>query len=459
MVFHLGPLAPRPELGHVDTEARAARPEGTRAGQRPPERPGRSHDPAGGGHRGRRRRPRRHRRPGVLGPARQRPYGDPRHHPLRPGRASAPGSPPSATSTRSRTASTRSRSHARTGTSSSPWSPPGRRCATPASTSPTEDPWRIGVSLGTAVGGTTRLEHDYVVVSAARRALGRGPPRRPGRICTGRSRRAPSPPRSPSRSARTARCRPSPPAAPPASTRSGYAFHAIEEGRADVCIAGASDSPISPITVACFDAIKATSPNNDDPAHASRPFDADRDGFVLGEGGAVLVLEELEHARARGAHVYCEIGGYATFGNAYHMTGLTAEGLEMAEAIDAALDQARIDATDDRLRQRARLGHQAERPARDGGGQAVPGRPRLRDADELHQVDGRATRSARSARSRSSPASSPWPTRWCRRRRTTRPPTPSATWTTCRAPPAPRRLRQRALGRQRLRRLPVRGAS
>ena len=110
---------------------------------------------------------------------------------------------------------------------------------------------------------------------------------------------------------------------------------AIEEGRADVCIAGASDSPISPITVACFDAIKATSPNNDDPEHASRPFDADRDGFVLGEGGAVLVLEELEHAPGPAARdVYCEIGGYATFGNAYHMTGLTQEGLEMSRAID-----------------------------------------------------------------------------------------------------------------------------
>jgi minimal PKS ketosynthase (KS/KS alpha) len=63
----------------------------------------------------------------------------------------------------------------------------------------------------------------------------------------------------------------------------------------------------------------------------------------MGEGGAVLVLEELEHARARGAHVYCEIGGYATYGNAYHMTGLTREGLEMAHAIDDALDHARID--------------------------------------------------------------------------------------------------------------------
>jgi minimal PKS ketosynthase (KS/KS alpha) len=123
----------------------------------------------------------------------------------------------------------------------------------------------------------------------------------------------------------------------------GYAFHAIEEGRADVCVAGASDSPISPITVACFDAIRATSANNEDPAHASKPFDAHRDGFVLGEGGAVLVLEESQHARRRDAHVYCEIGGFATFGNAYHMTGLTREGLEMSEAIDRALAHARVD--------------------------------------------------------------------------------------------------------------------
>jgi minimal PKS ketosynthase (KS/KS alpha) len=125
----------------------------------------------------------------------------------------------------------------------------------------------------------------------------------------------------------------------------GYAFHTVQEGRADICIAGASDSPISPITMACFDAIKATSPNNDDPAHASRPFDNNRDGFVMGEGGAVLVLEDLEHARARGARVYCELSGYATFGNAYHMTGLTSEGLEMARAIETALDQARLDPT------------------------------------------------------------------------------------------------------------------
>ncbi|MER7897855.1 beta-ketoacyl-[acyl-carrier-protein] synthase family protein [Streptomyces sp. NPDC096046] len=207
-----------------------------------------------------------------------------------------------------------------------------------------EDPWRVGVSLGTAVGGTTRLENDYVAVShggqrwdvdhreagahlqraftpstlastVAERFGARGPVQTVSTGCTS------------------------------GLDAVGYAFHTVEEGRADVCIAGASDSPISPITMACFDAIKATSSNNDDPAHASRPFDADRDGFVMGEGGAVLVLEELEHARARGAQVYCELGGYATFGNAYHMTGLTSEGLEMARAIEDALDHARLDPT------------------------------------------------------------------------------------------------------------------
>ncbi len=205
-----------------------------------------------------------------------------------------------------------------------------------------EDPWRIGVSLGTAVGGTTRLEQDYVLVSAGGSRWDVD-----HRQAGGHLHRAFAPSALASEVAERAGAR------GPVQTVStgctsgldaiGYAFHTIEEGRADVCLAGASDSPISPITVACFDAIKATSSDNDDPEHASRPFDARRNGFVLGEGGAVLVLEELEHARARGAPVYCEIKGYATFGNAYHMTGLTKEGLEMSEAIDQALAHARID--------------------------------------------------------------------------------------------------------------------
>ena len=122
----------------------------------------------------------------------------------------------------------------------------------------------------------------------------------------------------------------------------GYAVELIREGSADVMIAGSSDAPISPITMACFDAIKATTPRKEDPEQASRPFDGTRNGFVLGEGCAVFVLEELESARRRGAHIYAEIAGYATRSNAYHMTGLRPDGAEMAEAITVALDEARM---------------------------------------------------------------------------------------------------------------------
>ncbi|MEV0188689.1 beta-ketoacyl-[acyl-carrier-protein] synthase family protein [Kitasatospora sp. NPDC089913] len=126
----------------------------------------------------------------------------------------------------------------------------------------------------------------------------------------------------------------------------GHAYQLLVDGEAEVMITGASDSPISPVTVASFDAIKATTPDNDDPAHASRPFDRDRHGFVLGEGCAVLVLEELEHARRRGARIYCEVVGYANRGNAFHMTGLRPDGLEMSEAITETLRQSRLNPED-----------------------------------------------------------------------------------------------------------------
>jgi minimal PKS ketosynthase (KS/KS alpha) len=121
----------------------------------------------------------------------------------------------------------------------------------------------------------------------------------------------------------------------------GYALELIRDGSADVMVTGASDAPISPITVACFDAIKATSPSNDDAARACRPFDLHRNGFVLGEGASIIILEEYEHARKRGAHIYAELAGFATKSNAYHMTGLRADGHEMAEAIRVSLAQSR----------------------------------------------------------------------------------------------------------------------
>jgi minimal PKS ketosynthase (KS/KS alpha) len=124
----------------------------------------------------------------------------------------------------------------------------------------------------------------------------------------------------------------------------GHAVELIREGSADVVVAGAADAPISPITMACFDAIKATTPRHDQPECASRPFDATRNGFVLAEGVAMFVLEEYERARARGAHVYAELAGYATRSNAYHMTGLRPDGAEMAVAIEVALAEARVNA-------------------------------------------------------------------------------------------------------------------
>jgi minimal PKS ketosynthase (KS/KS alpha) len=161
------------------------------------------------------------------------------------------------------------------------------------------DPYRVGVTVGSAVGATMRLEQDYRIVSNAgetdlvdhkyadpffynyfvpssfaaevSRSIGaQGPSTVVSAGCTS------------------------------GLDSVGYAVELIREGSTDVMIAGASDAPISPITMACFDAIKATTPRNDDPEHASRPFDGTRNGFVLGEGAALFVLEELESARRRG---------------------------------------------------------------------------------------------------------------------------------------------------------------
>ncbi|MFJ6797932.1 beta-ketoacyl-[acyl-carrier-protein] synthase family protein [Streptomyces sp. NPDC091268] len=203
------------------------------------------------------------------------------------------------------------------------------------------DPYRVGVTVGSAVGATMALDEEYRVVSdggrldnvdhryasphlynhmvpssfAAEVAWGIGAEGASTVVSTGCTSGIDS---------------------------VGYAVELLREGTADVMIAGSSDAPISPITMACFDAIKATTPRYDDPEHASRPFDGTRNGFVLGEGAAFFVLEELESAQRRGAHIYAEIAGYATRSNAYHMTGLRPDGVEMAEAIRLALDEARM---------------------------------------------------------------------------------------------------------------------
>ena len=203
------------------------------------------------------------------------------------------------------------------------------------------DPRRLGVSMGTAVGSTTRLEDEYVKISGGGRDWLVDP--------TGGHPFLYQAMMPSTLSAEVATRHGAGGSVMTISTGCtsgldavGHAAQLIEDGLADVMIAGAADAPISPITVACFDAIKATSTRNDEPGRASRPFDADRDGFVLGEGSAVLILEELGHARERNADIYCEFGGFATFGNAYHMTGLTTEGVEMARSINTALARAKI---------------------------------------------------------------------------------------------------------------------
>ncbi|MFG2978413.1 beta-ketoacyl-[acyl-carrier-protein] synthase family protein [Streptomyces sp. NPDC048331] len=123
----------------------------------------------------------------------------------------------------------------------------------------------------------------------------------------------------------------------------GHGADLIREGSADVVLAGAAEAPISPVTMACCDTIRVTSRRNAEPRSAARPFDRTRDGFVLGEGAAVLVLEEAERARRRGARVYAEVAGYASRSGAAHMTGLSQDGADLAEAIGAALDEARLD--------------------------------------------------------------------------------------------------------------------
>lgn len=207
------------------------------------------------------------------------------------------------------------------------------------------DPGRIGVSLGTAVGCTTSLEREFVVGSDSGKywevdqsytvphlyeyftpssmaaelawvAGAEGPTTVVSTGCTS------------------------------GLDSVGYAAELIAEGSADVMITGGTEAPLSPITVVCFDVIRASSTRNDDPEHACRPFDKSRDGLVLGEGAAILVVEELEHARRRGAHIYAEVAGFASRCNAYHMTGLHPEGQEMSDAINAAMLQARTDASD-----------------------------------------------------------------------------------------------------------------
>lgn len=121
----------------------------------------------------------------------------------------------------------------------------------------------------------------------------------------------------------------------------GDAFRAIQYNDADIMIAGGTESAICPTGVAGFTALTALS-TNEDPSTASRPFDKDRDGFVMGEGAGVVVLEELEHAKARGAKIYAEVVGYGSTGDAYHITSPAEDGAGAARAMKIAMEEAEV---------------------------------------------------------------------------------------------------------------------
>src|SRR5260370_4895430 len=122
----------------------------------------------------------------------------------------------------------------------------------------------------------------------------------------------------------------------------GESWRIIKFGDADIFLAGGSEASVVAIGLAGFSAMKALSTRNDEPERASRPFDRDRDGFVISEGAGIVVVEELEHAKARGAKIYCELTGYGLSADAYHMTAPPPDGEGAARAMQLALEHARI---------------------------------------------------------------------------------------------------------------------
>ncbi|HYF35534.1 MAG TPA: beta-ketoacyl-ACP synthase II [Prosthecobacter sp.] len=201
------------------------------------------------------------------------------------------------------------------------------------------DPHRVGVMVGSGIGGLSTIETQYQIL------LEKHPSRvspflipmmitniASGMIATEFGFMGPN-------MCITTACATS-------NNNIGEAWRIIKFGDADAIVCGGSEASIRPCGLAGFSNMKALSLRNDAPEKASRPFDKDRDGFVMGEGSGVVVIEELEHARKRGATIYCELIGYGTTADAYHLTAPHPEGLGAAKCMEMALRHGKVNTTD-----------------------------------------------------------------------------------------------------------------
>lgn len=194
---------------------------------------------------------------------------------------------------------------------------------------------RFGVILGSGIGGIETLENEHT------KLMEKGPKRvsplfipmmisniAPGYISMALGAKGPT-------ATITTACA-------SATHAIGEAFKVIQQGDADIMITGGSEAAITPISIAGFCSMKALSTNNDNPQKASRPFDKERDGFVMGEGAGILIIESLEHAEKRGAYIYAELVGYGATSDAYHITAPDPEANGAAKAMEIAINDAGI---------------------------------------------------------------------------------------------------------------------